>query len=144
MQQPIILSPKFEAKSSHIFTQSPQNVTAVCGIDCLVCQDEFFVNNPFHVKENDKHAFDSPLHLFPQSRRIWIFRVRLILSSLNARLIIARVYVTLFPRFEQNLIHTRCCFVVSTVNSHQARYTTPNTRTSKNQHIHPAASNFVH
>jgi hypothetical protein len=42
------LSPKFGAKSSHI---SPRNVTAVCGIDCLACQDEFFVNNPLGVKE---------------------------------------------------------------------------------------------
>jgi hypothetical protein len=56
------LSPKFE-KSSHIFTQSPQNFTIVCGIDCLACQDEFLLNNPLDVKENDEHALDFALHL---------------------------------------------------------------------------------
>jgi hypothetical protein len=32
MQQPVLLSLKFGAKSSHIFKQSPQNIKAVCGI----------------------------------------------------------------------------------------------------------------
>jgi hypothetical protein len=27
----------------------------------LVCQDEFFVNNPLDVKENDEHALDFAL-----------------------------------------------------------------------------------
>jgi hypothetical protein len=31
-------------------------VTIVCGIDCLACQDEFFVKNTLDVKENDEHA----------------------------------------------------------------------------------------
>jgi hypothetical protein len=31
-------------------TQLPQNVTAVCGIGCLACQDEFFMNNSLDVK----------------------------------------------------------------------------------------------
>jgi hypothetical protein len=29
----------------------------------LACQNEFFVNNPLDVKENDEHAFDFALHL---------------------------------------------------------------------------------
>jgi hypothetical protein len=41
---------KFGAQSSHILAQSPQNVTVVCGIDCLACQDEFFMNNPFNAQ----------------------------------------------------------------------------------------------
>jgi hypothetical protein len=28
-----------------------KKVTVVCGIGCLVCQDEFFVNNPLEVKK---------------------------------------------------------------------------------------------
>jgi hypothetical protein len=39
------------------------NVTAVCGIDCLACQDIFFVNNPLNVKQNDEHALYFALHL---------------------------------------------------------------------------------
>jgi hypothetical protein len=31
-------------------------VAIVCGIDCLACQDEFFMNNRFDGKENDEHA----------------------------------------------------------------------------------------
>jgi hypothetical protein len=42
MKHPFLLSPKFGAKSSHIFMQSQQNVTAVCRIDCLACQNELF------------------------------------------------------------------------------------------------------
>jgi hypothetical protein len=65
MQQSVLLSPKFGEKSSHIFSQSPWNVTAVCGIGCL---EEFFVNHPIDVKENYEHALEFPLHfsrLFP-------------------------------------------------------------------------------
>jgi hypothetical protein len=32
-------------------------------LNCLACQDEFFVNNPFDVKENDPHVLDFALHL---------------------------------------------------------------------------------
>jgi hypothetical protein len=63
MKQPVFLSPKFAAKSSHNFTQSPLNVTVVCGIECLVFQDVFFVNNPLDEKESDEHALDFALHL---------------------------------------------------------------------------------
>jgi hypothetical protein len=58
MQQPVLLSPKFRAKSSHNFMQSPQNVTVVCRLDCLACREEFFMNNPHDIKENDEQALD--------------------------------------------------------------------------------------
>jgi hypothetical protein len=63
MQQPVLLSPKFGAKSSHIFMQSPYNVAVTCGIDCLACHGEFFVNNQLDIKQNDEHALDFALHL---------------------------------------------------------------------------------
>jgi hypothetical protein len=34
---------KVGVKSSHIFTQLLYNVTAICGTDILVCQDNFFL-----------------------------------------------------------------------------------------------------
>jgi hypothetical protein len=46
IQQPVPLLPKFRTKTSHIFTQSPWNVTAVSGIDCLL----FTVNIPLDAK----------------------------------------------------------------------------------------------
>jgi hypothetical protein len=78
-------------------------------IHCLACQDEFFVNSPLDVKENDEHALDFALHLS------YIFRsamnrachsnslVRFMLSSPNAGLINARASITLLPRVTQNL-----------------------------------------
>jgi hypothetical protein len=50
------------------------------------------------------------------STRVW-----LMLSSLNACLIIARVS---FPIFAQNLMHTHCSSVGSIMKSHQTRYMT--------------------
>jgi hypothetical protein len=38
-------------------------VTVVCRIDCLACQDKFFMNNPLKVKENGEHSLDFALHL---------------------------------------------------------------------------------
>jgi hypothetical protein len=46
------------------FHEVAVKVTVVCGIDCLACQDEFFVNNPFEVKENNEHSLDFVFHLY--------------------------------------------------------------------------------
>jgi hypothetical protein len=62
-QQSAPLSPKFMVKSLHIFTQSPQKITVECRINCLACQDEFFVNIPLDVKENEQHALEFALQL---------------------------------------------------------------------------------
>jgi hypothetical protein len=37
MQEPVLLSLKLKPNSSHIFMQSLQNITVVCGIDCMAC-----------------------------------------------------------------------------------------------------------
>ena len=58
-----LFSPKFGATSSHVFTQSPQNVAVEPGIHSLVCWDKFFVHNPLDVKESDDHAVDIAFHL---------------------------------------------------------------------------------
>jgi hypothetical protein len=46
-----------------VLPSGPTGVTVVCGIDCLAFQDEFFVNNPSDVKENDYHALYFALRL---------------------------------------------------------------------------------
>jgi hypothetical protein len=95
----------------------------------LACQDEFFVNNPLDVKENDEHALQfSPL---PRSRWVWTSRLPLMLSYPSSYLFIVRVSVVLFQRFSRNLMHIHCSFVGSIEKSHQARYTTPNKRSQK-------------
>jgi hypothetical protein len=73
MQQPVPLSPKFATKSSHIFMQSPQNFTVVCGIDCLACKDEFFMNNSLDVKENVSPFFSVCPELSMPARHTEIF-----------------------------------------------------------------------
>jgi hypothetical protein len=49
---------------------------------------------------------------------VLVTHVRLLLSSLNACLIIARVSATIFLKFPQNLMHPCCSCVMK---SHQAR-----------------------
>jgi hypothetical protein len=41
-KQPGLFSPKFGATSSHVFTQSPQNVAVKPGIHSLACWDRWF------------------------------------------------------------------------------------------------------
>jgi hypothetical protein len=52
MQQPVLLLPKFRVKYFH----SVIKVTVVFGIACLACQDEFYMNIPLDVREDDEHA----------------------------------------------------------------------------------------
>ena len=63
VKQPGLFSPKFGAMSSHVLTQSPQNVEVEPGIYSLACWDKFFVHNPLDVKERDDHALDIAFHL---------------------------------------------------------------------------------
>jgi hypothetical protein len=43
------------------------NVTVVCGIDSLSCQDEFFVNRPLDIKETEELALDFAFYPSPFS-----------------------------------------------------------------------------
>jgi hypothetical protein len=64
------------------------------------------LNNRLDVKGNDERALDfahQQFHLL-QSQWVWTFHVQLMLFSLNTFLIFARVSVTLFQRFTQNLM----------------------------------------
>jgi len=63
VKRPGLFSPTFGATSSHVFTQSPQNVAVEPGIHSLACWDRCFVHNPLDVKESDDHALDSAINL---------------------------------------------------------------------------------
>jgi hypothetical protein len=80
---------------------------------------------------------------FYRSKWVWTFCVRLMFSSPNACLIIAKFSVAIFLRFAQNLMHTQCSFVEFIAKSYQARYMTPNKRIQKSV-LYPSAWNFVH
>ena len=58
-KQPGLFSPK----SSHVFTQTPQNFAVELGIHSLACWEKFFVHNPLDVKESNNHAVDIDFHL---------------------------------------------------------------------------------
>jgi len=62
VKQPGLFSLKFGAKSSHVFTQSPQNIAVEPGIHSLAHWDKFFVHNPLNIKESDDHALDIAFH----------------------------------------------------------------------------------
>ena len=62
VKQPGLFTPKLGATSSHVFTQSSQNVAVERGIHSLACWDNFFVHNPLDVKESDDHALDIAFH----------------------------------------------------------------------------------
>jgi hypothetical protein len=63
-----------------------------------------------YVNENDEHTFEFDLQMSHLLRPgwVWAFRVRLMLSSPNACLIIASVSVPHFPRFAHNLMLFFC------------------------------------
>jgi hypothetical protein len=63
VKQSGLFSPKFGATSSHVFTQSPQNVAIEHGIHSLACWGKFFIHSPLDVKESDDHALDIAFHL---------------------------------------------------------------------------------
>jgi len=63
VKQPGLFLPKFGARSSHVFTQSMQNVAVEPGIHVLACWDKFFLHSPPDVKESDGHALDIAFHL---------------------------------------------------------------------------------
>jgi hypothetical protein len=112
MQDSTPLSSKFEEKSSQVFMQPPWKVTVVRGIDCLACQDEFFVNITLDVKENNEYVLDFALHLSH------LFRSREIWTSSNNCLITVRVSVTLSSIFEKNVMHN-CCRIRREITSGQ-------------------------
>jgi hypothetical protein len=123
IQQPVIFSPNFWVKSSHIFMQKPWSITVICRIDSGLPGWILYEQSPY-VKENDEHALDFALHL---SRLFWSqwFRlfhsnihVWLMLSTPSDCLIIPRVTVALFPRFAQHLMHT-CCWIHQKITSGQ-------------------------
>jgi hypothetical protein len=126
MQQPVLLSTYFRANSSHIFTQPPENVTVVCGTDCLACHDKFFAINPLYVK-NDEHALgfrSSPASSFSVSVSVDTSTGRTVALSQG------RNRKPSYRHQRQHWARSLLAFLVGAIaKSHQARYMTPNKRT---------------
>jgi hypothetical protein len=109
-QQPVLLLPKFGAKSSHIFKHSPQINLSMRNwpfglTGRIICNQSSRCERKWWACFAFLRAslFQSVLNRACHSNT----RVLLNLSSLNGRLIIASVSVALFPRFIYDLMHTR-------------------------------------
>ena len=63
LKQPSLFSPKFGATSSHILTQSSQNVAVEPGIHILACWDKFFAHILLDAKESNDNALDIAFQL---------------------------------------------------------------------------------
>jgi hypothetical protein len=112
-------------------------VTVMCRIDCLACQDEFFVNNP------------------PWCQRKWWacswLRSSLVsLSSVSVSLEFSCTVHAFFPECLSNHCHgLRCTKFDAVPSSDPSRnrirpYSTRiQMKGHKNQHVHPTAWNFV-
>jgi hypothetical protein len=147
MQQPVYLSPKFGVKVSHIFKQSPQNVTVVCGSNCLAWQEKFFVNNPpwYHRKSWSCSWLFTCLAFFDLP---WIEHA--IQTSVYGSCFLPRKLIWslpgppshFFPRLTPNEMHTRCSVVGSIAKSRQD--TQLQTKGRKDQHDDSAAWNVTH
>jgi hypothetical protein len=63
MQESVVLSPNFEAKSSPHFCAVALKATVVFRIYCFVRHNKLFVNNPLDAKENNDQSLDFALNL---------------------------------------------------------------------------------
>jgi hypothetical protein len=52
--EPVLVAPKFESSSLHIFSQASQNITAEVRVDRSVRRNNFIVKNPLHAKKKKK------------------------------------------------------------------------------------------
>jgi len=68
VKQPGLFSPKLGTMSSHFFTQSRQNFAVKPRIHSLACWENFFIHNPYDVKESDDHSLEI---VFDLSRIFW-------------------------------------------------------------------------
>jgi hypothetical protein len=55
-KEPVVVAPKFQSLSSHIFFQASQNVTVKVIADHGVRRYKFTVNSPLHVEESNEHT----------------------------------------------------------------------------------------
>jgi hypothetical protein len=57
MMEPVVVAPKFQSFSLHIFSQASQNVTVKVRVDHSVGMNKFMLNNPLHIKKTMRMLF---------------------------------------------------------------------------------------
>jgi hypothetical protein len=98
-------------RSLRTFSHSVRiSVHSITRIHYLACQDEFFVNNLFDVKENYEHAFDVALQLASLSRSLLSFDFHCTARPFFAQRLpnLCQCHRRIFLRLPQNLILILC------------------------------------
>jgi hypothetical protein len=56
MKEPVVVAPKFQSFSLHIFSQMSQKVAVKVRVGHSVRRNKFMLNNPLHVAKYSEHA----------------------------------------------------------------------------------------
>jgi hypothetical protein len=56
MKEPVVVVPKCQSFSSHIYSRASLDVTVKVRVDRSVGRNTFTLNNPLCVERNDEHA----------------------------------------------------------------------------------------
>jgi hypothetical protein len=112
-------------------------------IDCLACQDKFFVNITLMSKKMMSMLL-TLIITFSVSVSLAFSTGRSVALSQGPNRKSSSHHTSDNPGQEgcivtQNLMRTRCSFAGSIMKSHQVRFMTPNKKGCKNQHVLPAA-----
>jgi hypothetical protein len=121
LKEAVVVAPKFQSFSLHIFSEFSRNITVKVRVDCSVRRNKFMVNNPLHVQRN----------------------YELLLKECSPKVLrsISGVSVTDLPSFTQNLMQTHCSillFIADKTEQNKTR-SQKNTRV-KMMHVHSAVS----
>ena len=85
MKHPIAFAPQLRPIPPNVVPRSPQNIAAEPAVDGLAPGNEFTVNNPLKVEQNDEHGFDRAVGLsrLLRSWRCWALPLRRLLVGLR-------------------------------------------------------------
>jgi len=87
MEKPFTWSPQFWEFSSHILSQSPQNLQVKFLIDSLFRRNEFPVHDSSNIEKNNEHRFHIWPHLSCFFRSRWSGRLPLVRSLFCLRVV---------------------------------------------------------
>ena len=96
MTHPVALAPQFRPFPPNVLLKTPQNVAIQFAVDGLTPGDEFMVNNPANVGQNDEqsHGRTADLSRLLRSWRCWALPLRRLLVGLG----VVPVEPSLLPR----------------------------------------------
>ena len=106
MKHPIAVAPQLRPIPPNVVPRSPQNIAAEPAVDGLAPGNEFTVNNPLKVEQNDEHGFDRAVGLsrLLRSWRCWALPLRRLLVGFRGVPVDPRLVPRDVPRHEGSVI----------------------------------------